>query len=95
MRLLVRLVATTLLVVSAFTAAAATELPADANTTCPVMQKEQAKPDLYVEHNGQRVYVCCVKCKKRFASDPDKYMARLREQDAATSASRKAVKPAN
>lgn len=61
--------------------AAAAELPKDANTTCPVMTKEDVDPDLFVDYKGKRIYVCCVKCKKRFAQNPDKYMALLGGSD--------------
>ncbi len=72
--------------------ASAAELPKDANTTCPVMTKEDVDPDLFVEHKGERIYVCCAKCKKRFAQDPEKYLARMnRSDDGKTSSTGKAV----
>jgi len=58
--------------------AEAAELPKDANTTCPIMQKEASDPDLFVDYKGERVYLCCTKCKKRFAKDPDKYLQRVK-----------------
>lgn len=67
----------------------AADLAKDANTTCPVMQKEEIDPDIFVDYNGERVYLCCTKCKKRFAQDPDKYLARIHAADAATTASKK------
>lgn len=67
----------------------AAELPKDANTTCPVMQKEDVDPELFVDYKGERVYLCCTKCKKRFAQDPEKYMARIHAADASTTASKK------
>lgn len=72
-------------------------LPADANTTCPVMTAEPADPELYVDHEGRRVYLCCTKCKRLFRNNPDKYLKNLppapaagktSSRDAATSAGR-------
>lgn len=70
--------------------ASAAELPKDANTTCPVMTKEDVDPDIFVDYKGKRVYMCCTKCKKRFAQDPEKYMARLNHsEDSKTTATGK------
>ncbi len=59
-------------------AAGAAELPKDANTTCPVMMKEEVDPDLFVDFKGERIFLCCQKCKKRFNQDPEKYVARVK-----------------
>lgn len=68
--------------------ACAADLPKDANTTCPVMTKEEVDPDLFVDYKGERIYVCCTKCKKQFAKDPEKYLARMnRPNDGKTSSS--------
>lgn len=55
----------------------AAALPKDANTTCPVMLKEEVDPDMHVDYKGQRIYLCCTKCKRRFLKDPVKYMKNL------------------
>lgn len=49
-------------------------LPADANTTCPVMPEEMVDPELYVDHNGRRIYLCCTMCRRNFAKNPEKYL---------------------
>lgn len=46
------------------------ELPAGANVMCPVMPEEKVDPELYVEHKGKRIYVCCKKCAKQVQEDP-------------------------
>lgn len=60
----------------------AAELPKDANTTCPVMTKEEVDADLFVDYKGERVFLCCTKCKKKFNQDPEKYMKRIRDSKA-------------
>ncbi len=72
-------------------AASAAALPDDANTTCPVMTKEKVDPDLYVDYKGQRVYVCCTKCKKRFSQNPEKYLALMKSPDDKITSTVKAV----
>jgi YHS domain-containing protein len=57
--------------------AVAATIPADANTTCPVMTSEDADPDVFIEHEGQKVFFCCTKCKSAFSKNPDKYMKNL------------------
>ena len=58
------------------------------------MQKEAVKADIYVDHKGERVYLCCMKCKNRFAKDPDKYLERVHAQKEAVAASKKGQKAA-
>ena len=68
------------------------ELPKDANTTCPVMLKEDVDPDLYVDYKDRRVYVCCTKCKRRFRNDPEKYMKFMPDpKDKGTTETKKSV----
>jgi len=53
----------------------AAKLPATA--VCPV-SKESFKPDaktLKTVHNGKTYYFCCPGCDKKFAANPDKYLA--------------------
>ncbi len=65
---------------SLFSASAqAATLPADANTTCPIMLGEESDPDIFVEHEGEKIYFCCAKCKREFKRDPAKYAAMVKE----------------
>ena len=48
-------------------------------TTCPVMGSPVNR-NLYVDHNGKRVYLCCGHCVGAFKADPEKYMQVLAEQ---------------
>lgn len=43
--------------------------------TCPVMGGV-IDPDVFVEHEGHRIYLCCRRCIDKFKADPDKYLAR-------------------
>lgn len=55
--------------------AAAAQLPAEA--TCPVTG-EKFKPTAETKtavHNGKTYYFCCPGCEKRFAANPDKFVA--------------------
>ncbi|UCG49614.1 MAG: YHS domain-containing protein [Phycisphaerales bacterium] len=45
-------------------------------TTCPVMEGPINK-DIFVEHEGQKVYFCCEPCKEKFQADPEQYIAKL------------------
>lgn len=48
-----------------------------ANTVCPVMEGMPVNKDLYVDHNGRRVYFCCGGCIRTFKADPEKYLQKL------------------
>ena len=88
------LIATVALVVTCFALggkAAAATLPKDANTTCPVMTKEDVDPDLYVDYKGRRIYMCCSKCKRHFTQNPEKYLSRLPKADDKGTTKSKAV----
>lgn len=79
---------------STATPARATTLPDDANTTCPVMPKEDVDPDMSVQYKGKTIYVCCTKCKRKFNQDPEKYMKRIAEDKKnKTAAAEKAKEP--
>ena len=45
-------------------------------TLCPVMDAPINK-DLFVEHEGKKVYFCCTGCEKLFKENPEKYLAKL------------------
>jgi YHS domain-containing protein len=47
-----------------------------AQTTCPVMGGKVNK-DLYVDHDGKRVYVCCKGCIAAVEKEPQKYIDKL------------------
>lgn len=48
-------------------------------TTCPVMGGKVNK-DLYVDHDGQRIYVCCKGCIDTVRKNPEKYIGKLAEK---------------
>ncbi|MDY7036179.1 MAG: YHS domain-containing protein [Thermodesulfobacteriota bacterium] len=47
-------------------------------TICPVMGGKIQK-NVYLDHQGQRVYFCCGGCKKVFLENPEKYMKKIGE----------------
>ncbi len=47
------------------------------NAMCPVMTDEPIDPDISIEYEGQRVYFCCVRCRRAFEREPEKYVANL------------------
>jgi YHS domain-containing protein len=48
-------------------------------TTCPVMGGK-INPALYVDVEGQRIFVCCAGCVTAVKNDPEKYLLKLKEQ---------------
>jgi YHS domain-containing protein len=48
-------------------------------TECPVMGGPITK-ELYVDHNGERVYFCCESCPETFKKNPEKYMKKLKAE---------------
>jgi hypothetical protein len=48
-----------------------------AQTTCPVLDEPIQNKNVYVDHNGLRVYLCCAGCKATFSKDPEKYIKKL------------------
>ncbi len=50
-----------------------------AQKICPVMGDAIDK-DIYVDHNGRRVYFCCQMCVGAFNKEPEKYLTKLDEQ---------------
>ncbi len=48
-------------------------------TTCPVMGNKINK-DIYVDHDGKRVYLCCKACVAAFNKDPGKYIKKLEDE---------------
>lgn len=51
-----------------------------AQKTCPVMVGKKIKPNLFVEHDGLKVYVCCNDCVEKFKKQPNKYIAEVYRQ---------------
>ncbi len=58
---------------SANTGAADAEI---AQKTCPIMG-EPIDKNIYLDHEGRRVYFCCSMCKDTFKKDPEKYIKKL------------------
>lgn len=50
-----------------------------AQTTCPVMAGP-VQEDIYVDHEGRRIYLCCEGCIAPFKKDPERYIAKLDSQ---------------
>ena len=50
-----------------------------AQKLCPVMGGP-IDPNVYLDHEGRRVYFCCASCIETFKKDPAKYLAKLDEQ---------------
>lgn len=51
--------------------------PALTNVICPVMTDVEVDPEIWVEHEGRRIYLCCQKCRRLFDADPAKYLPNL------------------
>ena len=49
-------------------------------TICPVMKGRKINKNLYVDHQGKRVYFCCQSCVSVFKNNPDKYMKQLEKE---------------
>lgn len=48
-----------------------------AELKCPVTPKEKIDPAVFTEYQGKQVFFCCVRCKKKFLADPEKYSLQL------------------
>jgi len=44
---------------------------------CPVMSGNKINPDIYVDADGKRIYVCCPDCIATIKADPAKYISQL------------------
>jgi len=51
------------------------------NSFCPVTVDEPIDPTIFVEHEGQRIYFCCNRCRKQFLENPEAYVANLPDFD--------------
>ena len=47
--------------------------------TCPVMAGP-INNNIFVEHEGRKIYFCCAGCKETFKKDPDKYIKKVDEE---------------
>jgi len=59
-------------------AAKADDQPA-INKICPVDDKPVDR-DVFIIYKGQKIGFCCEDCLKDFKEDPDRYMAKLKQQ---------------
>lgn len=50
-----------------------------AQTVCPVMGGKINK-QFFTDYQGKRVYFCCGGCDETFTKEPDKYLAKLKDQ---------------
>lgn len=57
-------------------APAATQTAQIAQKICPIMGDAIDK-NMYTDYQGRRIYFCCAKCKAKFSTQPDKYLANL------------------
>ena len=55
------------------------EVVSQSQTTCPVMGGAINK-DLFVDHDGKRIYVCCQGCIAPIEQDPEKYISKLESE---------------
>lgn len=62
--------------------AVAQTAPAKEQTTCPVMGGKINK-GIFVEHEGQRIYLCCPACIEKFKADPKAYAKKLQDEGVA------------
>jgi YHS domain-containing protein len=46
-------------------------------TTCPVMDGNAINKKLYIDHEGERIYVCCNMCINEFNKDPETYLKKI------------------
>ena len=68
------------------TAAAQTEPTTGAltNKMCPVLTDEPVDPEIAIAYQGQQVYFCCQKCRRRFERNPAEYAEGLAQVMPAT-----------
>jgi len=56
----------------------AVDKPLVLQTTCPVTGEEINK-NLYVDHDGKRIYVCCKGCEGKIKQDPAAFIKKLED----------------
>jgi YHS domain-containing protein len=72
------------------TASTAVTVEEKSQTQCPVMG-ESVNKEIYVDHDGKRVYFCCEACVETFKKDPDTYLEKLKKDGVKLEATPKAV----
>ena len=80
--LAVALLAMFLMPLAALPAFAAEKAVDAGNKLCPI-SGEPVSGTSFVEYQGKRYGLCCPGCDKIFLSDPAKYLAKMKEQEAA------------
>ncbi len=53
------------------------EKNAKEQTFCPVMEGRKINKNLYVDHQGKRIFVCCNGCIDQVKKDPEKFIRKL------------------
>jgi hypothetical protein len=56
--------------------AASRPVTAEGQSVCPVSNYD-IDPAIVVEHQGQRVYLCCEGCREAFQKYPDRFLSKL------------------
>ncbi len=70
---------TTVTLLLAFSVVSA-EAELKAQTTCPIMGGKIDKK-AFIDHQGQRIYICCAGCKEPFLKEPEKYYKKIAKQN--------------
>ena len=52
---------------------------------CPI-SGDAIKTSVYFDHEGQRIYACCKKCRKKIQKDPDAALKRIKDNGETASA---------
>jgi hypothetical protein len=47
---------------------------------CPVMKGRQVNRNLFIDHEGYRIYLCCGPCVKYGKRNPGKVLSMMKEQ---------------
>jgi len=51
--------------------------PGNVQLMCPVMPDEKIDPKISLEYEGQTVYFCCQKCRRKFEAAPEQYASAI------------------
>ncbi|MDD2717647.1 MAG: hypothetical protein PHW04_17295 [Candidatus Wallbacteria bacterium] len=54
------------------------------NKLCPVMEGNPVDPNIFVDYQGKRVYLCCEICRAEFTAHPEKYLSKLPQFQSST-----------
>jgi YHS domain-containing protein len=47
---------------------------------CLVMPGHKVRPQFYVDHGGERIYMCCRNCVKAFKKHPERYLTQSTQE---------------